>query len=124
MTSFKRKQTITVPKVYDWTSSTSTYSFHIPVSVNPQILKTEIYQYNALSDGVKKIYTNLDELTEYGDRGILNPQFISYINLFINGQLQPPNVYEVQEGILVLKTCDIPQKNVPIVLQFITILLQ
>ena len=30
-------------------------------------------RYNTLSDGIK-IYTNADELTEYGNKGILNPK--------------------------------------------------
>lgn len=120
----KRTQTFSVKKVYDWVTSTSNYHFQIPVQSNYQTLKTEIYQYNAISDGEKKVYTNQDELTEYGNRGILNPQNVSYINLFINGLLQPPSIYEVEEGFLTLKTSDIPQKNVPIILQFISILLQ
>ena len=34
------------------------------------MLKADVYHYNALSDGKKKIYTNDDELIKYGKRGI------------------------------------------------------
>ncbi len=37
-----------------------------------KLLDADVYQYNALSDGIKRIYTNHDELSEYGARGILN----------------------------------------------------
>lgn len=87
----------------------------------PQILKTDTLQYVAISDGSKRIYTNRDGLTEYGNVEILNPNDVSYINLFINAMLQPPILYHVQEGLLVLKSEDVPKKGVPIILQFVTI---
>lgn len=89
---------------------------------DPKVLKVETYQYNAISDGVKKIYTNHDELIQYGKTGILNPNSVSYINLFINGILQPPILYVVQEGILILMSDDVPKKDTPIIIQFIKIL--
>lgn len=84
------------------------------------LLKADIYQYNTLSDGMKKIYKNEDEITEYGNRGILDPNTVSYFDLFINGVLQPKANYEIEEGLLVLKTKDIPPKGAPIILRFIT----
>lgn len=83
-------------------------------------LKTEVYQYNALSDGKKTIYTNQDELKEYGDRGILDPNEVSYYNLFINGVLQPKANYIIEKGLLLLQTKDIPLKGSPIIIAFIT----
>lgn len=85
-----------------------------------RLLGAEVYQYNALSDGIKKIYTDSDELSEYGDRGILDPNDVSYFNLFINGLLQPKVNYKIQKGILLLKTEDIPLKNSTIIITFIT----
>lgn len=93
----------------------------IPIASTCNIAKVDTYQYNALSDGIKSVYTNADELTEYGDRGILDPSTVSYINLFINGVLQPPNTYTVTEGTLTLQTTDIPLRGTPIMLQFITV---
>jgi Domain of unknown function (DUF4183) len=91
-----------------------------PHKENP-VLKADTMQYIAISDGIKRIYKNKDRLKEYGSVKILNPKDVSYINLFINAMLQPPVLYEVHEGILVLKSEDIPKKDVPIILQFITI---
>jgi hypothetical protein len=94
-----------------------------PTPTNPIVLKAETYQYNAISDGIKRIYTNADELSEYGNRGILDPSTVSYTNLFVNGALQPPNLYLVQEGLLIFTSIDPPSAGVPINLQFISILL-
>jgi hypothetical protein len=116
-----QKHIIAVPKVYDWINSVSTIQFRVTLNIPPQILQVDTYQYNAISDGVKTVYTNEDELKEYGNRGILDPKKVSFINLFINGVLQPEKLYEVQEGMLILKTTDVPVKGTPIILQFITI---
>lgn len=85
------------------------------------MIKADIYQYNALSDGIKKIYTNEDEIMEYGDRGILDPKSVSYYNLFINGVLQPRVNYEIEKGRLTLKTEDVPLKDSPIIITFISL---
>ncbi|HZJ76737.1 MAG TPA: DUF4183 domain-containing protein, partial [Oscillospiraceae bacterium] len=84
------------------------------------VLYADVYQYNALSDGIKKIYTDDDELNEYGDRGILDPNSVSYFNLFINGVLQPKVNYKIEKGLLVLKTKDVPLKGSPIIITFVT----
>jgi len=85
-----------------------------------KLLEADVYQYNALSDGKKRVYTNEDELLEYGNKGILNPDKVSYYDLFINGVLQPKTNYEIFEGILILKTEDIPINGSPIVIIFVT----
>lgn len=85
-----------------------------------KLLDADVYQYNTLSDGIKKIYTNNDELIEYGNRGILDPNNVSYFNLFINGVLQPKVNYEIEEGLLLLKTEDIPLKDSTIIITFVT----
>lgn len=84
------------------------------------LINADVYQYNTLSDGIKKIYTNDDELTQYGDRGILDPDDVSYFGLFINGVLQPKVNYEIQKGLLLLKTEDAPIKGSTIIISFIT----
>ncbi|MFA8439844.1 DUF4183 domain-containing protein [Pueribacillus sp. YX66] len=85
------------------------------------VLKTETHTYFAISDGKKRKYTDDDGLTEYGDMHILDPNQVSYFNLFVNGVLQPHHVYEVNKGCLLFKTSDLPHKGVPIILQFIII---
>ncbi|TYR80005.1 DUF4183 domain-containing protein [Priestia megaterium] len=119
--SHKKRHVIGTKKVYDWVQSTANISIHIPLLNTHHIAKVDTYYYYALSDGVKTIYTNEDQLKEYGDKGILDPDSFSYVNLFINSMLQPPNIYEVRKGELLLKSIDGPQKNIPILLQFITI---
>ena len=92
------------------------------VSLNQEknLINADVYQYNTLSDGIKKVYTNDDELIQYGNRGILDPNDVSYFGLFINGVLQPKVNYEIQKGLLVLKTEDVPIKDSTIILSFIT----
>jgi hypothetical protein len=83
-------------------------------------IKAEVYQYNAVSDGIKTVFTNKDELKEYGNKGILDPNEVSYLNVFINGVLQPKINYRVEKGLLTLTTKDIPLKGSPVIIRFIT----
>ncbi|MGO4886879.1 DUF4183 domain-containing protein [Anaerobacillus sp. MEB173] len=121
MNSKNKKHIISARQIYDWKTLITQDRIKVPIRQDKKVSEVDTYQYNALSDGVSSIYTNQNELKEYGERGILDPKTVSYINLFINGVLQPPNTYEVKEGYLRLKTNDIPQRNTPIILQFITI---
>lgn len=107
---------VNVTQIYD------SVDFRCEIIVSYQIspLNAEVSQYNTVSDGKKRIYTNEDELTEYGDHGILDPNDVSYYNLFINGVLQPITNYIIEKGKLTLKTIDIPQKDTPIIITFIT----
>ncbi|KHF40456.1 DUF4183 domain-containing protein [Halalkalibacter okhensis] len=116
-----RKHFIKTNRVYDWVASTDEMRIRVPIKQTKKVSKVDTYQYNALSDGISAVYTNDDELKDYGERGILDPKTVSYTNLFINGVLQPPSTYEVVKGYLRLKTEDIPIKNTPINLQFVTI---
>lgn len=84
-------------------------------------VEAEVYQYNAISYGIKKVYTNEDELTKYGDRGILDPQGVSYYTLYINGVVQPHINYDIKKGSLTLKTTDAPIENAPIAICFVTL---
>ncbi|WP_112180423.1 MULTISPECIES: DUF4183 domain-containing protein [Paraliobacillus] len=115
----KNKHYITVPRVYDTVKTITKHNINLKFS--PLKRKVETYQYNAYSDGVKKVYKNSDEITKYGDKGILNPEDVSYINLFINGVLQAPVNYQIEAGKLILKTEDIPIKRSLIIIQFITV---
>lgn len=119
-----KKHLISVPKVYDWVRSTSTITTRVPfqcINTNKGIAKTDTYQYYAVSDGEKSVYTNEDELKQYGNRGILDPATVSFINLFINGILQPQNQYVIELGKLTLTSGDVPEKGSPIILQFVSI---
>jgi len=78
------------------------------------------HEFFATSDGLKRIFTEEDGLVQYGTQKVLNPLNISYMNLFINGVLQPKMNYEVEEGKFTLLTEDIPPEGTPIILQMIT----
>jgi hypothetical protein len=83
------------------------------------VIPTTSLLYFTFSDGQKLEYLNRDGVPQYGDTQILSPDKVSYINLFINGILQPQSTYTVEEGKLTLE--ESPSKDVPITLQFIII---
>ena len=87
-----------------------------------KILKTEMYYFYTVSNGDKQTFTDSDGIKGYGSRKIPDPKKYSLINLYINGVLQPPNIYKVKRGLLTIRSGDPLQKGVPIILQFIRIL--
>jgi len=82
------------------------------------VITTELF---VLSDGLRKVYTEQDALVNSGLQQMMDPADASYMNLFINGILQPKVNYRVTEGRLVLLTEDVPEKGCPIVLQMLQI---
>ncbi len=86
-----------------------------------KILDVSDYQYNTVSNGIKKEFTNTDELLIYGDYGIPDPNDVSFFNLFINGVLQPETNYYVEPGLLTLTTAEPPKENAPIILEYLVI---
>ncbi|SMC78866.1 protein of unknown function [Papillibacter cinnamivorans DSM 12816] len=84
------------------------------------LLKAQAEFYNALSDG-NKIYTDRTELFMYGASGIPEPETASYVNLFVNGVLQPPVNYTVRENLLTLDTLDAPIQKAPVTLQYVRV---
>ncbi|MBO1628583.1 DUF4183 domain-containing protein [Bacillus arachidis] len=87
----------------------------------PSPIPTKNLMYFAFSDGQKLVYTNGDGVPALGTTQILPPSEVSYINLFINGMIQPQTEYQVTAGQLTLVGPNPPFKGVPIVLQFIII---
>jgi hypothetical protein len=83
--------------------------------------KTDTCTFCTLSDGRKRMYSAADALPGHGVSKILSPDEVSYMNLFINGILQPNQCYQVEKGILTLLTEDVPVKETPIILQMIII---
>ncbi|PEC25107.1 DUF4183 domain-containing protein, partial [Bacillus thuringiensis] len=84
-------------------------------------IQTTNVLYFTFSDGQKLVYTNADGLPQYGTTQILSPSDVSYINLFINGILQPLSSYQVVTGQLTLLAPEAPVQGASIILQFITI---
>jgi len=87
----------------------------------PTSIGVETLQYITLAVEGKKVYTNEDALKQYGSSDILDPRAVSMIHLFVNGVLQPPSIYKVEEGRLYLESIDLPPKDAPIILLFITV---
>jgi len=119
--------------MYTRKASTTRSLFYVPPGcpdifpgndLNPYpLLMSETYFYCAVSDGEQRVFTDQDGLTEYNSSNILDPTQVSLMNLYINGMIQPPVLYEVSKGMLLLKTTDVPRKDVTIVLQFIRLFL-
>ncbi|MGG0275233.1 DUF4183 domain-containing protein, partial [Bacillus rhizoplanae] len=74
-----------------------------------------------VSDGKRLVYTNDDGLPQFGTTQILAPNLVSYMNLFINGIIQPQSSYNVQAGILTIFADEALPPGIPITLQFILI---
>ncbi|PED53427.1 BclA protein, partial [Bacillus anthracis] len=91
-----------------------------PTGVIGPITTTNLLFYT-FSDGEKLIYTDSDGLAQYGTTHILSPDEVSYINLFINGILQPQPLYQVSTGQLTLLDNQPPSQGSSIILQFIII---
>ncbi|HEF5238534.1 TPA: DUF4183 domain-containing protein [Bacillus cereus] len=91
-----------------------------PTGVIGPITTTNLLFYT-FADGEKLIYTDSDGLAQYGTTHILSPDEVSYINLFINGILQPQPLYQVSTGQLTLLDDQPPPQGSSIILQFIII---
>ncbi|MBP1083358.1 MULTISPECIES: DUF4183 domain-containing protein [Bacillus] len=102
-----KKPLLTIPTV-----ASEEVQFHIPKKLN-------IYEFYTISDGQKRIYTEEDGINDLGKQVILDPCKVSYMNLFINGVLQPKESYDVQSGAIILKTSDVPTEGAPLILQMI-----
>lgn len=90
-------------------------------NLNFETMDSIEWQYNAVSNGAKKIYRNQDELPEYKSRGIPSPCDVSFFNLFVNGVLQPKSNYHVRNGILELTTKDAPSNGALIILESVIV---
>jgi len=85
----------------------------------PGPIATTSLLYITSSDGKKLEYTSSDASPESETTQILSPSEVSYINLFINGMIQPQSNYIVEKGKLILN--ELLEEKTPIVLQFIII---
>lgn len=88
--------------------------FHLPKKVDVKI-------FYVIADGCKKVFTDYDATPESAVKEITDPNDVSFLNLFINGVLQPYENYTLEKGSLTLNTEDIPIKGAPLILQMITL---
>ncbi|MGG1368280.1 DUF4183 domain-containing protein [Priestia megaterium] len=87
----------------------------------PGPIATKSLLYVSSSDGEKLEYTDSDASPDSETNQILSPSEVSYMNLFINGMIQPQSNYTVEKGKLILNVNEPLEKTTPIVLQFIII---
>ncbi len=83
--------------------------------------KVMVHEYFAFAKEGQRIYTDQDPVEGYRDQRILRPCDVSYINLFINGVIQPEMNYRVKEGVLVILSEDVPICGATIILQMIEV---
>lgn len=76
--------------------------------------------YYTVSNG-GRLYTNEDGAPDYTNNTIIDPNKSTYINLFVNGVIQPAELYSVSKGKLYFTSDDPPPVGVPIILQFVEI---
>ncbi|HMM32866.1 MAG TPA: DUF4183 domain-containing protein, partial [Clostridia bacterium] len=62
---------------------------------------------------------NEDALTEYGDKGIPSLCDVSFVNLYVNGVLQPAPVYRMEKGLLDLSSA--PEAGQYVILESVII---
>lgn len=77
--------------------------------------------YHTLAKQDQFVYTNADGIIAYNSSPILSPNTVSYINLFVNGVIQPLDIYTVETGTLTLLSEISPLPGTPITLQFLTL---
>lgn len=79
--------------------------------------QVEVFEYYTISNGKSRIFKDKDGIIKGKNQKIIDPSTVSYMNLFINGVLQPKENYEVECGMIKLKTEDLPPNGAPIILQ-------
>lgn len=93
---------------------------HCPRPRPPRLLRGKASVFVVYSDGKSRVYRDKDA-AGHGIRRIPNPRTATYLNLFVNAVLQPPDHYSVSKGRLRLLTEDLPPQGTPIVLQVVRI---
>lgn len=93
---------------------TETYRYRIPK-------KVELYEFYMCAKENQRIFTYCDQVKEYQNGNILSPEDVSYMNLFINGVLQPTKNYEIAQDKLILKTIDLPLEKTILILQMVKV---
>ncbi|WP_413375445.1 DUF4183 domain-containing protein [Alkalihalobacillus sp. 1P02AB] len=117
----KNKQIIKTKKIYDWTRKDIMLDYRIssqPLTPSKSTKPSNLIYY-AIARENQFIFTDSDRLTEYESSKIIAPKDSMVINFFINGILQPPILYKIENGKLTLLTTDAPLQGTPIILQFI-----
>ena len=91
-----------------------TYRYRIPRSV-------ELFEFYMQARANQRVYSYCDQVHEYENGKMPSSEEVSYMNLFINGVLQPAKNYEVVKDKLILKTIDLPLVNTILILQMVKV---
>lgn len=83
----------------------------ITLSFRGPAIRANVHQYNAIAQKQQRAFTDADELTAYGTRGIPAPKDVSLCKVYVNGLLQPPANYDIQRGRLDFKTENLPAEG-------------
>lgn len=103
-------------------NQTITINCNGSVPVPGNLLTAETTYYIATGIEGKQTYTTADGLSQFGSQDIPDPEHVTYLNLFVNGMLQPPAFYQVSAGSLTFTgPNDVLTTGAPIILQSIKI---
>lgn len=103
-------------KIYDSTlvKSNSCICYKDPV------MYSDVQQYIAMADGIKRSFTSEDKVKGYGCSGILSPTNVSLYEVFVNGIMQPRSTYILKKDELTFVTEDVPSDGQTVTISFIT----
>ncbi len=96
------------------TVKTETYRYKLPGNV-------ELYEFYMNAKENQRVFSYCDQVNEYRSGRIPSPEDVSYMNLFINGVLQPAKNYEVVKDQLILNTVDLPLEKTILILQMVKV---
>ena len=108
-TASVEKPLLTLPMV-----KTETYRYKIPK-------KVELYEFYMYAKENQRVFSYYDQVDEYRVNEIPSPEDVSYMNLFINGVLQPAKNYKVVKDKLILNTVDLPLEKTILILQMVKV---
>lgn len=100
------------PILYRPEQKISYYRYKIPQ-------KVQVLEYFMKAKNNQRVYSYSDQVEEYRKVEMPPSEEVSYMNLFINGVLQPLRNYEVKQDNLILNTMDLPLPNTTLILQMI-----
>lgn len=90
-------------------------------SLSGDVLPAEVDYYVTQTEENRRIYTDADALPLYSNKGIPDPQEISFFNFYANGPLQPKSNYLIRQGRLEVISEDLPSSGTFLILESISL---
>lgn len=85
-----------------------------------RLLRARTFYYYARGNGEQRMFTLDDAIPGYESR-IPDPSRVTLTNVFVDGLLQPPEVYAVYPGVLLFVSDQAPPADTRIIAQFVVI---